>query len=265
MKLEKDFFFLLGGHDLEMIEIKTILTEYKNSKHPEFQVDYFDNNLEWGARLSSYSYSIPGLKSKTIVGLELTEDITPPANYFSIDHHGERADSLSSLEQVAALLHIQLNRFQMLIAINDRNYIPGLLSFGATKKEVDEIRINDRKAQGVTEEDENHAVDSINNHLELIQNIITVKSSTSKFSTITDRLFPFERLLIYNDDILTYYGQYAVKLPNAFPTLINEKKAYFGGGMNGFFGIGRNEVSKAELNQIKERIYSIINNELNTP
>ena len=45
--LLKHYIFLLGGHDLEMQEIKNILAEKK--------LTYHDHNLKWGARLSSYS------------------------------------------------------------------------------------------------------------------------------------------------------------------------------------------------------------------
>ncbi len=41
------YIFLLGGHDLEMQEIRNILEEK--------QLKYFDYNLAWGAKLSSYS------------------------------------------------------------------------------------------------------------------------------------------------------------------------------------------------------------------
>ena len=44
--MSKKKVFLLGGYDLEMLEIKKIL----DSKN----VEYKDKNLSWGAKLSDY-------------------------------------------------------------------------------------------------------------------------------------------------------------------------------------------------------------------
>ena len=45
-ELSSDPVFLLGGHDLEMAEIKQILEEHR--------VRYYDYNLVWGACLSAF-------------------------------------------------------------------------------------------------------------------------------------------------------------------------------------------------------------------
>jgi len=258
----KDFTFLLGGADLEMSEIRKMLDAYKSSPVPEFQIDYVDHHLEWGARLSNYKDLISSINANKIIGIELIEDIPIPLNYVSFDHHNENVERLSSLEQIAELLKVRLNRYQILVAINDRSYIPGMIAFGATEKEIEEIRRNDRKAQGVTEEDEKLAEQSIQNHRTLLNNITVIESLTSKFSTITDRLFPFKHLLIYNIDSLTYYGQYSGRLANYFHQMIVMKEAYTGGGEFGYFGIAKNVISTGDLFQIKDQILSIISKEI---
>jgi len=258
----KDFIFLLGGYDLEMLEIKKLLIKYMNSSNPKLQVNYVDGGLHWGAGLSNYKEQIPQLNTKKIVGIELIEDFPAPSNYFCIDHHGENSDRPSSLEQVAKLLNVSIDRNQMLVAVNDRNYIPGLIEFGATKEEIEEIRQKDRKVQGVTEEDERLAIESIDKHLLLINKIIVVESLTPRFSAIADRLFPFSKLLIYDADSLNYYGEDCIKLASHFNQLINEKKAYYGGGLSGYFGITRSALSKEELTQIREQIISLISGEI---
>ncbi|PWT94167.1 MAG: hypothetical protein C5B54_00465 [Acidobacteria bacterium] len=75
-----------------------------------------------------------------------------------VDHHYypkiglDRRQPLSSLEQVANLLDYNLTRWEMGIAINDRNYIFGLLDAGYSFDEILEIRKFDLEAQGVPPE-----------------------------------------------------------------------------------------------------------------
>jgi hypothetical protein len=220
--------FLLGGHDLEMAEIRKILIERG--------IPYHDRNLEWkNANLSAYA---DVLNSEShFVGIELRTDIDPPANYQLIDHHNENADKPSALEQVAKLFGINLTRDQQLIAANDKGFIPAMEAMGATKEEIEEIRRRDREAQGVTEEDERLGELSIRENLTNEMGITIVESLTSKFSAITDRLYPCSRLLIYTDNELSFYGEGAKFLALSFNDLIKQGKAFSGGTGEGFFGI----------------------------
>jgi len=84
-----DFIFLLGGHDLEMIEIGKILKAKGLTFH--------DRNLHWGAKLSAYQDLLD--ESHTFVGIELTPDILPPPPYMEIDHHNENSDKESFLKK----------------------------------------------------------------------------------------------------------------------------------------------------------------------
>jgi hypothetical protein len=255
MALPQDkYFFLLGGQDLEMITIRKILKENGLRE----KRDFLDKKLTWGACLSAYQNDFH--PQRINVGIELIEDISPPDNYLQIDHHNELDDRPSSLEQVADLLDIQLNRFQLLVAANDKGYIPAMKKMNATEGEIQEVRKKDRAAQGVTEEDENRAILSIQHHLKVRQGITIVESFSDKFSPITDRLVgqTNDRLLIYYKDQLTYYGMGKKKLVKKFQNWISEGKAYSGGGADGFFGIAGGHFSPQEILQLKDQILNIL-------
>ncbi len=237
--------FLLGGHDLEMMEIMKILS-LKG-------IYYYDKNLKWNnAFLSQYKEVFN--KHYSFVGIELVSDIPAPQHYILFDHHNQNAEKPSAIEQVAELLGVTLNRHQQLVAANDKGYISAMEKMEATKQEIEEIRRQDRKAQGVTDEHEKLAEMSIQKNLTSKNRITIVKSLTTSFSAITDRLFPTERLLIYSDDALTYYGQHAREIAQSFTLLIEEHKAYYGGGDNGYFGIANESLSHEELQQTKDKL-----------
>ncbi len=216
--------FLLGGYDLEMVVIRQLLEEHG--------IPFYDRNLAWGARLSAYQDVFNG--QDHFVGVELIEDTELPKHYTNIDHHNENSHRSSAIEQVAKLLGIELNCYQQLVAANDKGYIPAMEAIGASKKEIDEIRRADRKAQGVTDEDETLAVKSIESNLIKAGGLLVVESLTPKFSCITDRLFPFKKLLIGFENHFVYYGEDTQRLIETYRQLIEDKKAYYGGINNGF-------------------------------
>ncbi|GHU64248.1 hypothetical protein FACS1894160_3700 [Bacteroidia bacterium] len=245
----KKFIFLLGGYDLEMLEIKKILESVDN-------VTVFDKQLNWqNAHLSMYKDVLQEQNNRNgveIYGIELQETgFSPiPGNYHRIDHHNDFSSNPSSLEQVAAILHIELSRKQQLIAANDKGYIPEMQKRGASPNEIEQIRFSDREMQGVTEEDEQKAKEAIENKIEK-QGIIVVKSETNRFSPITDRLFPYEKLLIYTDDELMYYGQGKKDLAKNYEAEIKAGKMFHGGTARGVF-------SKEEIISLKECIIQTI-------
>jgi hypothetical protein len=252
-KFEK-YVFLIGGMDLEMATIIQLLEI--NGLH------YIDKHLPWGALLSAYKDDLND--NDTFVGIELTEDIKPPLHYICIDHHNENSSMNSSLEQVIELLQkdfgieIEFTRDLQLIAANDKGYIPAMLNIDATPAEIADIRKRDKVAQGITDEDEHLAALSIQNHLTIEHGITIVKALTPRFATITDRLFPYDRLLIYTHDTLTYYGRNKDELTKAFNKLIEDKRAYHGGGKDGYFGISKKSLSTEELMQVKDELIFII-------
>lgn len=243
--------FLLGGHDLEMAEIRRIVNECR--------IECKDYGLSWNnAKLSAYSKILD--ETNVFVAVELVTDIPLPKNYIPIDHHNENSNENSSIEQVIELLNnragidVKMTRDIKLIAENDKGYIPAMLKIGATTEEVKDIRQRDRKVQGVTEEDERLAEQSIRENCTTKKGITVIKSLTSKFSTITDRLYPYDRLLIYTEHELTYYGDNISRLTNTYRDLVIKKIAYSGGGEKGFFGIGTNSIPIDMLLKFKDEI-----------
>ncbi len=237
--------FLLGGYDLEMISIKKIL-----DKHNQ---DYHDNRLSWGAKLSTYKERFKN--NYYFIGIELIEDVELPTRYTSIDHHNELQNRKSSIEQVADILKITLNKKEMLIAKNDTGYIPAMLKFGATKEEIDSIRVADRKAQGVTKKDEKLALKSLENSTSE-DGILLVEALTDKFSSICDNVYGKD-MLIYSDTKLSYYGRDTAELVERYKQLIDEKKAYYGANF-GFFGITEDIFSAKEIEGLRDEILGIL-------
>lgn len=156
------FVFLLGGHDLEMIEIKNILLSN--------EVPFFDKELKCNnALLSQY---VQELNNRNfLVGVELQTDIEPPEQYLLIDHHNRYAGKPSAIEQVARLLDIELTYDQKLVAANDIGDITAMLEMGAMPEEIADIRRRDKEAQGVTGEGERLLIQMV---LSDIKNVFSV-------------------------------------------------------------------------------------------
>lgn len=208
---------------------------------------------------------------QTFVGIELTQDVAPPPRYINIDHHNENSHKSSSLEQVIELLQsnfgleIEFTRDLQLIAANDSGYIPAMLEMGATPEEVADIRNRDREAQGVTGEDEQLAEQSIRENLTIENSITVVKSLTSRFSTITDRLYPCSRILIYTNDELNYFGKGTSYLIQDFEEFVKTGKAYSGGTGEGFFGLTNDGiVSLGGIKPARKKVLEILSPETNT-
>ncbi|AXX95868.1 CorA family divalent cation transporter [Arcobacter ellisii] len=238
--------FLLGGKDLEMLEIKKILSE-KNET-------YENKDLSWGAKLSDYRNELEKYNTDdiTIYGIELEEDIKAPKNYIEIDHHGKNEDNPSSLEQVAKILNIELSKEQKLIAANDSRYINGMQNLCATKEQIDEIRKRDKEAQNITFEDEKLAKESFETACNNNSNLIC--SKTSKFTVVSDlAYYKFDNYVIYNNEKILFYGY---KKSNILEFLlsqnIDESNYYYGGGDFGFVGIKDRILSEDKINNLLE-------------
>lgn len=243
--------FLLGGNDLEMTTIKNLLV----NAGEQFET----HDLRWdNAKLSSYEKTLEEYGNSPdyqIYGIELNEDIPHPDNYVRVDHHNDFANKPSSLEQVAKLLDLAMDRHMQLVAANDARYIPGMIKLGASREEIDDIRRADRAAQGVSEgDDERLAEESLKSCKGDASNLYVVKSLTSKFSTICDRMYPYRRLLIYNDDVAEFYGEGVNDLTSLFKSELDAKKMYHGGGDSGYLGTVSGAYSKEEIAGIVDKI-----------
>lgn len=241
--------FLLGGYDLEMMTIKQMLEGRKGCL-------VADKHLRWdNALLSAYQEELNKHADDCCVyGVELREDITPPSNYHRIDHHNDWSEMPSSLEQVATVLGISLNRYQQLVAANDKGYIPAMKALSATRDEIAAIRHRDRAAQGITAEEELLAEQSVDNNLSRRGNLLIVKSLTSRFSPICDRLFPYQQLVIYTNTEWMFYGEGKTELVAMFAEDIRQKKVFHGGGNNGYIGAVEKAYSPEDIKQIVEKI-----------
>lgn len=238
--------FLLGGCDLEMLTIKQLLEERNDCIVADKHL-YWDNAL-----LSVYQDELSQYADYEIYGIELKEDIIAPDNYIPIDHHNDKSGQPSSLEQVANILDVSLNRYQQLVAANDKGYIPAMEEIDATKEEIDDIRKRDKAAQGVTEEDERKAKDSIDSADRSYPGLIIVKAANSRFSPIVDNLsesFPYHSYIVHTDNVICTYGS----ITSSFKSYFHEsKELYYGGIGDGYAGLSN--IREYSMNQIIRQI-----------
>ena len=248
--------FLLGGHDLEMHTIRDILSDCR--------IPYADRQLRWdNAMLSQYVEEINEFRaahpSGHIYGIELINDLKLPSSFYkSIDHHNEFDERPCSLEQVLQLLQLPVNRRYMLVAANDSHYIPGLQKAGATLDEIIAIRYEDRRAQGVSAEDERLAEQAIASNMRYRGRLKVVRAYNACFSPICDRLYPYTSLLVYTDDEWTYYGKGVDKVRRWFEGEYLQEKLYCGGGTFGYIGTKKGIYTTNQINQQIEQIQNLI-------
>jgi hypothetical protein len=243
--------FLLGGHDLEMLEIKRLLEREGKT--------YFDVGLGWeNADLSAYRDIIEQYPDGEFVGIELRDAAgIAPMSYHLVDHHNENSHRPASILQVAALLGVEPDERMRIVAANDAGYIPALKALGLLDEEISQIRREDRAAQGITEEDERKAEQSIAEHLTKIGDTLIVESSTPHFSAICDRLFPYRSLLIYTDSEWVFYGEGKANIVKGLAGELANGRLYHGGGPEGYVGAARGSFTSKEIvnfvNTIKQR------------
>lgn len=244
--------FLLGGHDLEMLAIRDILDANGYM--------YVDHQLQWNnARLSSYRKEIEHFERKSssdfIYGIELENDLPSiPEFYHSIDHHNNQSNLPSSLEQVMSLLEIPMSRKYQLIAANDNAYIPGMLAMGAIEEEVRAIRLADRRAQGITLEDELLAEKAIAENLKREGDLIVVRALNSRFSPICDRLFPYRSLLVYTTTEWMFYGAGTRQILSLFGEELRKGKIFYGGRLDGYVGSKKHSYTEEEIYEMIKMI-----------
>jgi hypothetical protein len=235
--------FLLGGRDLEMVEIRALLERHEPGR-------FCDQNLAWGAALSAYRDDLLEAlqRGETPVPIELADDLAPDlfdrACIIVVDHHGAAAghDRPTSIEQVFALLRLPpqaWTRRLALVAANDRAHIAGMRALGASAEEIAEIRAADRAAQGVTAADEAEAIRAIAARRE-DGRLTVVETSGHTSSAIADRILPelggpgYDRLLVVMPKKLAVFadGESIGELARAYP------QSWWGGDLPnaGFWG-----------------------------
>lgn len=234
--------FFLGGRDLEMVTIKELLER-------ELPGHTYDKGLPWGARASDYREPIEEeiANGKTPVLVEIHDDLgVAQRGAILIDHHGARAgaDRPTSLHQVFDLLGLPATawtRWFDFVAANDRAYISGLQSLGATREEIVKVRAADRAAQGITPAHEAEAERAVADARVLATGALTVvRLSHSRTATVTDRLEPalggpdYRNLLVISPGQVNFFGdgESVRALDRRFPS------GWFGGQLpeRGFWG-----------------------------
>ena len=185
--------FFLGGRDLEMLEIRRLVTATLGDDA------VVDKRLPWhGALASAYRGEIDAaLGSGALpVLVELRPDL--PAELIErcrlVDHHGQLAgaDQPTSLEQVFSLLGLPPSawtRRLALVAANDRGWIPELRAMGASVAEIAAIRAEDRAAQGVTAAEEAAAEAALAERVPRLDgSLLLVRLPHDRTSPVFDRL-----------------------------------------------------------------------------
>ncbi len=183
--------FFLGGRDLEMATIHELLLA--SGIAPE---DLHDGQLPWGAKVSAYREQIERALAagRTPVLVELEDDLGLGDGAIHIDHHGPRGggSAPTSLHQIFALLQLPADRWTAWferVAANDRGWIPELRALGLTDQEIASIRAADRKAQGITADDETGAEQAIASAETIWDGKLTiVRLPHNRISPVTDRL-----------------------------------------------------------------------------
>lgn len=277
----KKMVFLLGGADLEMAVIEIILDKYGLRYHS------IDGMCWSDARLSRYSELLEGLTSSdvTVCGVELEPDIPVPHDYIGIDHHGDAESGPSSLEQVAELIGHELSPKERLVAANDKGFFPEMQKclndldersrkelteelFQSKEKKDDmdlmqEIRRMDRLSQGVSDEEERQADDAVRMAVKKNSLIAVVRTETEHFSPVTDRMYPYHRLVVYNGSGLAYYGKDRDLTLNHVlnAQLVKEDQCYKGGGKEGFWGIRKGSLSSEQLDALANELMNMYSHE----
>ena len=204
--------------------------------------------LEPGVRDAIAGFS-GGSGGGTVYGVELGGP--NPYRAINIDHHkyGEedRSHAASSLEQAAAILGVELDRWQRLIALNDRGYIPAMITeAGATAAEIEAVRRADRSAQGVTAAQEAAAARDLEEHAEFSGDRVKVWCAEGSTAAHSDGLYGKAReILLMGPDEWNYYGPRHRVLAAMFEGRTG--KTWCGGAeASGYFGIAAPEAGERE-------------------
>lgn len=179
-------FFVLGGDDGEMRRIKEVLDTGG--------IQWIQPQNFWGPKKLTMEEVAPAMTpGYQVVFVEVTppDDFPRVRSMVVIDHHGDNAGLPASILQVLNLLHIEPARRDELIAANDSGWFPGLIAAGATREEMDEIRVYCRAAHGSGSEHEAieaEALRALAAPVEAIGDIRVIRMSHSKCAPVGDRL-----------------------------------------------------------------------------
>jgi len=277
--MNNKFYFLLGGHDLEMSAIKLLLKQLNITT-------INDKGLNWGnASWKSYKDTIDQLRKEDdyiVVGIELKDKDQKPANAIDIDHHNAERCKPSSLEQVAELLKSanilkdDLSIYQKQIAANDKGYIQAMLDMNMSPDDIENIRQQERRILKINNDDWLKAEKSVKEHSKYVLDgkLLIIEALTPKFAAISDYLWleyckihtdnkrkdcP-EAVIIYNDNNLVYSGILFPEFINQYQELTKQGYAYYGGqGKQSYWGFTKDAFKTIPQDQIITQINNILN------
>lgn len=233
-------FLIVPANDGEAVEIRKILSANC--------IDHVVTRQPWGATWVN-------LEPEVVRAVENFLSVNPDAqiygvelggparwNAINIDHHvyrdENRSNEKSSIEQVAALLNVELSRHQTLIAANDKGYIPALIAAGATANEIKIVRAQDRLSQGVTPDQESQAVADIQ-FAEIRGGKWLIRCPQGATSAITDRIFGQYSELLTVDGLNGKWIYFGLRHQAFYALTDGEIHARWYGGdpKNGFSGV----------------------------
>jgi hypothetical protein len=209
--------WIVPMNDLEAVEIRNMLADAGET--------VIISNQRWGA-------SWEGLEAEVVAEIEQLRSQNPDAEIVGIelygqpqweaartvDHHmwgdDDSGHEMSSIEQIAEEIGVQLNRYQQLVAGNDKAWYRGMEALSATDGEMDTIRQADRCSQGVTPDDEAQAVrDIAAAEKSGSQVLVTTELSSYQVSPISDRLYGnADEWLVVASNAWLYNGSRHVEL-----------------------------------------------------
>lgn len=240
--------FIVPDNDGEAVEIQKILQA--NGR------EYLVTGQRWGA---SWEGLEPEIKERvnnfegTIYGIEL-QGIPLGCKCKNIDHQrysqeDDRTNSLSSLEQIARILNVNLTQYQEAVSDNDKGYIDLMKRNGYAQSVINKVRLQDRTAQGITKEEERQA-EQVLKSLEVQGTLTIVHLLHSKCATVTDRLYgKYTNLLIVcGNGEVDFYGEGSICLE------LQSKFGGWSGGQLPQYGFWGGYVDKDEVvNFLKNR------------
>ncbi len=189
------------------------------------------SHKSWGVRWNDLEPEIldeirlfqPDQAGRVVYGVEIGGD--PPFGCVAMDVK----EGITTIEQVALALGVELTLYQQAVGWNDAGYIPLMRANGVSSALVDVVRWADRCAQGVTPDHEAEAVRAIQ-AAETLGRLTVVRMSHSRTSTVCDRLFGhYDQLLILSGD-----GEVNLYGDGALCVILRDKF----GGWNGGAGLG---------------------------
>ncbi len=252
--MKQNNFFVVPCNDLEAKAIIDIM----NDRGMKAGVDFAVTEQKWGANYDNLEPEIKVLMSEAYSqGKEVyTVEISGSPDFcHEIDHHGDKADRPSSLEQFAEVVDHKLTDFERAVSANDKGGMIGLLEhfkdIGYTDTEAKnkalEVRQQEYEVTGITQD---VIEKSDNAHVETFNDVtIAQLEGTTSTGYLADKLVEAEKngLLIVSSDgegkvtEVNFYG------PKDVIDSLSEKysNSWSGGGQIelegtkvGFFGMG---------------------------